>query len=860
MVKPVIVVGSGFAGLSCAFHLAEAGIPVIILEKKEKLGGYFPQLKKQFPTNSCGVCFMHPDYPAYCPYIEAERHENITVYTNVSIQNIENYQEGVNIKFSADGILNEIDGQALVIATGYEPFDISMKPDLGGGLYENVYPALNFEDHIYDLIAENKSLPQRKIAYIQCVGSRDLKIKRPYCSSFCCMYAIKQALLIKDFDPDVDISIFYMDIRSFGKDYERYYLSAREKGIKFIRSAVASVKKRPSTGKLEVLYTKDGSATEETFDAVVLSQGAVIEKSILDLMKKLDVEIDFYKPKLFEDREIKRNIFVTGTLYDPMDIPDSAIDGIATASKIISRNMITPKILAPVKVKTQKVAKIGIFLLGCDNRLDDIVRTRFSEALKVKDLDEIQYAVRENKFDGAVIITDDIRKTSGFLENKNYCGLHIDSVVLVPSFNNALLEEISASIQKLRQVKRNNHVPKALNSKVCIIGGGLAGLVSAKFLGEMGINVVIVEKEDRLGGRLLEIPSRLDLVKNYIKYVEDNKNIEILLNSKVKDVEGRLGEYILQIESKEDVRKLKVDALLVTTGGIPRKNVVVQEDGKRVFTIFDFENRFDEISKSKRVVFKQCAGSRTEDNPVCYKVCCKKAVMSAIALKNKNPEIEIFILHKDIRTYGFSENLYRQARAMGIQFIRYSQEPEIMRESEKLKVKVLEDGTNSEFIFEPEYVLLSSGMNPNTEEVAEVLGIGTTDGFINPYNQKTGLLDIKNGIYSAGLCLAPNYTEDVIKQAEAVAVRIAIKLAGRQLYVKFNTAFVNPKYCCGCELCVKACPVSARYMDYEEKIARVDEALCEGCGNCAMVCANKASQHKVFEHKGMLKTIDLMVG
>jgi heterodisulfide reductase subunit A len=296
------------------------------------------------------------------------------------------------------------------------------------------------------------------------------------------------------------------------------------------------------------------------------------------------------------------------------------------------------------------------------------------------------------------------------------------------------------------------------------------------------------------------------------------------------------------------------------SGGVLRKNLVSYEDNKKVFTNFDFENRLNALLNAKKVVFKQCVGSRTKENPVCYRVCCKKAVMNAIELKNKNPEVDIFILHKDIRTYGFSENLYRQARALGIQFIRYKDEPDIINEEKNLKVRVIEQGTNSEFIIEPDYLLLSTGIDPNTNEIAKILELDVIDGFISPYNKKTGLLEIKSGVYTAGLCLAPNYTEDVIKQAESAALRIALKLAGRQLFVRFNTAFVNPKYCCGCELCVKACPVSARYMDYDDKIARVDEALCEGCGTCAMVCANKASQHRVFEHKGMLKTIDFMVG
>lgn len=600
MVKPVVVVGSGFSGLSCAFHIAEAGIPVLILEKKDKIGGYFPQLKRQFPTNTCGVCFMHPSYPAYCPYLEAERHSNITTFTNVSIENIINKDEWVEVKYISSGVLHIVEAQAIVIATGYEPFDISLKPELGGGIYDNVFAALNFEEYLYENMAENKSLPYRKIAYIQCVGSRDLKIKQPYCSSFCCMYAIKQALLIKEFDPEVEISIFYMDLRAFGKEYERYYMSAKEKGINFIRSAVASVKKRPSTGKLEVLYTKDGSAVEENFDAVILSQGAVIEKNVVELLKKLDIKVDFYEPAPFKDREIQKNIYITGTLFDPMDIPDSVIDGVAVAAKVISKNMITPKDPHIFKVKKQKVGKIGIFLFNCDENIDESIRASFPDAIKVRDEDELSFAISQNKIEGAIVISDDIRIIEAKLKDKNYCGLHLNSVILIPSHNNALVEEVNASLLRLKQVKRNSYIPKSLNGKVCIIGGGLAGLVAANFLAKMGFSVIIVEKEERLGGRLLDIPSRFELINKYIKDVEGHQNIEVSLNTNVKNVSGRLGEFFLQLDSNDETRKIKADAILITTGGIPRKNILSYEDGKRVFTTFDFEKRCDEISKSKK--------------------------------------------------------------------------------------------------------------------------------------------------------------------------------------------------------------------------------------------------------------------
>lgn len=859
MIKPVVVVGSGFSGLATAFHIAEAGIQVIILERKESLGGYFPELKRQFPTNSCGVCFMHPEYPAYCPYIEAERHENIKSYTSVKIDNIK-YNDGeISISFKAAKDDLTIEASALIFATGYEPFDVSKKPELGGGIYNNVFPALQFENMLYDFMAEGKPLPYQKIAYVQCVGSRDLKIGKPYCSSFCCMYALKQALLLKEYSSETDITIYYMDMRAFGKDYERYLRKAISMGINLVRSAVATVRKRPATGKLELLYTENGIAKEDTFDSVILSQGASINSELLSMLDMLNIKLDLSAPKPFQDRKIAKNVFVTGTLFEPMDIPDSVIDGIATASQVILEHAITPKSFNLAKVKYQKPQKISVISYNLSEEDDAKLRSFYPEAVKIKDSDEMAKVVEDLSLDGCVVVTDDIRKTESIFKWHDNFGIHINSIFFVSSKSVGICEEISSLLARIKQVKRSNYKHKALNDRVCIIGGGVAGLVSADMLTKFGLKVVVVEKSGNLGGRLLTIPSRKDLINEYIAKAINNQNIEILKGFTIKEVNGRMGDFSIVVESATERMFIKAGAIIIATGANHRSGVLKEEDDKKIFSFHNYENRLKDLLSAKNVVFLQCAGSRTDENPVCYRVCCTKAVEHAIEIKEKNPDVNVWILHKDIRTYGYNENLYRQARKVGVLFVRIEKDPDITKNGTNVHIKAVEEGTKLIFEIDADYLLLSTGVDAQTKEVAEIIDIDTQDGFLQPYNKKTGILDLKNGIYGAGLCMAPMYTPDVIKQAQAVSARIALKLLKKELVTRFNTAFVNPKYCCGCELCIKACPVSARYLDEEEKIARVDEALCEGCGTCAMVCTNKASQHKVFEHKGMLRTIDIFM-
>ncbi|GAB4432427.1 MAG: hypothetical protein OHK0040_02400 [bacterium] len=857
MSNPIVIIGSGFSGLSAAFHCAEAGHKVVVIERKEELGGYFRELKRQFPTNSCGVCFMHPSYPSYCPHIEGERHPNIETMTSTGVVEVKRSVDEIRLKLKTAEGVREVLASSLVFATGFEIFDIAKKPEYGGGVYKNVISALDMERNIYEYAANREVPPFEKIAYVQCAGSRDLKLGRPYCSSFCCMFAIKQALLLKELNEKIDITIFYMDIRAFGKDYERYYLDAKEKGIKFVRSAVATVRKRPATGKLELLYTKEGNAAEELFDTVVLSQGTGYDSNTLKLLNGLEISPDFYSEKPFSNREVVGNVYITGTAFEPMDIPDAVIDGAYIASKIVEKSGIENIETEKAMVKLSKVKKVGFISYKLPEEYTAVLREHFPQVISLNESEKIRFYVEEEKIDSIIVVTDDIRKFEMTAKESNYFGLHINSVFIVPANKADTVKEIESAYYRIKNVKKQPYQVKLLNQRVLVIGGGLAGLTATRRLNRLGFDVILVEKELSLGGRALKLNDRKEAVQKLIEDIEKEGKTLILKGFEIKDLTGRFGDFSCLLESAEEKREVKVGALLFATGGTERRNIFTFEDNKTVITAFDFEEYLERILSYERVVMLQCAGSRNKENPICYRACCYKAVKNALKLKKEKPEIEVYILHRDIRTYGFSENLYREARRCGVKFVRFEEEPDIKKQGDKVNILVKEEGTSLTFSIDADCLILSTGINPNTDNIS--VNLPKELGFLTPYNKKSGVLDIGKGIFAAGLCLAPNYSEDVIKQAEAVALRIALKLSKRQLVTRFETAFVNERYCCGCELCVTACPVSARHIDKERKIALVDETLCEGCGTCAMVCANKASQHKLFEHKSMLRTIDVML-
>lgn len=855
MNKPVVIIGSGFSGSSTAFHLASLGIKTLVLERNDSLGGYFPTLEMQFPTNSCGVCFMNPDYPSFCPYIELQRDENIECVTGANIIQIKQMDSDYKVIYeNKDGVF-EISAQAVVLSTGYDTFDVKDKPELGGGIYNEVLPALEMEKLIYRLRAGER-VDYKKIAYIQCVGSRDLRINKPYCSSFCCMFAIKQAMLLKELSPEFDITIFYMDIRAFGKDYERYYRKAKEMGIRFVRSAVANVKKRPSTGKMEVLYTKDGSAIEESFDLVVLSQGADFKNTAEKIIKNLGVSFDYHRETFLSNREVLPNFFVTGSVFEPMDIPDSVLDGAYIASLLSERFEFDIKSGTPKKVKFQKAKNVAIACLNIEDEIYSSLKENFEKIANLKSFDELAFFVNENNIDGLCLICDDVRIYEAKLREKENFGIHTDSLYLISSKSTNLIDEINSAVFRIKSVNRQNYHFREINKKVAVIGGGVAGMVSAIRFSRIGLPVVLIEKDNELGGRLKNLPSKKELIDELINTITKEAKIELLKGFSPVSLDGRFGDFRLTIESETEKRKIDCGTIVIAVGGESREKLFSFEDGNRVITQHSFENRINDICNSKTVVMLQCAGSRTDENPVCYRVCCIKSVENAIKIKETNPETDVFILHKDIRTYGYKENLYRKARYLGVNFIRFENNPDITVSENSIKVNLIEEGTGKSFNLNADYIILSTGINPKTDDISKILNLETQDGFIIPYNKKSAITDIKPGVYAVGLCVNPLYTDDIIKQASATALRTAIKIFKKQSLKKFNSAFVNYKYCCGCELCVKACPVSARYISKEEKIAVVDEMLCEGCGTCAMVCTNKASQHKLYEHKSMLKTID----
>jgi heterodisulfide reductase subunit A len=988
----VLVVGAGISGMQSALLLAEMGRKVFLVEKEPAIGGYFPLLDKTFPTNSCGVCFMSPKPPAFCPIYECRLHERIELLPSCEVKEIEGQggdfrvallrkprfvdssrctlceacikvcpveverefggglekRKAIYLPFAqaiphgmvidpkscircgecvsvcAPGAIDldmkeeqeVIEAGAIILGFGFEPFLAQRKGEYGFGRYQNVMTSIQFE-RLLSTSSPTQGLPIRmgdgkrmeRIAFIQCVGSRDPSCGQDHCSTICCMYATKQAMIAKERSPELGITFFYMDIRPMGKDYERYYERARTQyGIEYKRSAVSSIKELQQSKDLLITYVKeDGSFEEARFDAVVLSVGFTPPGSIKDLAAKMGVMLNrqgFCLTSEFQPAETSvRGIFVGGAFRGPRDIPETVVEGSSAAAMAHSFLSSVPPVPVrrayPLEGATGKaLPRIGVFICRCGDTLDgslsiadlvekarglrDVVHVEEVRlACLPEDLEGIKKTMGEHDLNRLVIAGCSHRELRGPVEEmlqgigfnpylvayaniREQCAfVHRDDPKRATEKALALIRMEVERARRMEPVRRGK---EKVERNVLVVGGGAAGMTSALRLVEQGYEVFLVERDKELGGNLRQTFYTLKgsdpqlFLHGLVERVTRSPSIHLLLSAEVAGFERKNGSYRTTIRSGGEEKQIRHGALILATGGkeIVPKEYLYGED-PRVMTQRQLEKAIhqnDEALKEVRsVVMIQCVGSRDEDHPYCSRICCGHAVKNALRLKERAPETEIYVLYRDVRTYGFYETSYQEARRRGVLFIRYDLEnrPEVKRGEKGLEVSLFDPALRDRVTLGADRVVLSTGIEPNDHrELARIFDVELNpDGFFQEANPKSAPLDsVDRGKFFCGLCHSPNAIEDVVSQGNAAAARAGALLAREELEEKANLAYVIKRLCCGCGLCVTVCPYGARVLDEEEGKAEVIGTLCQGCGSCVVACRNGASQQRNLE-KGL---------
>jgi heterodisulfide reductase subunit A len=737
-----------------------------------------------------------------------------------------------------------------------------------------------------------------KVAFLQCVGSRDSQMGNEYCSSVCCMFAMKEAIIAQEHSEGLKSSIFFMDLRAFGKEFDDYYKRAEEEHtINFIRCRVAEIREVPETSNLIIKYVIDGELKEEEFNMVVLSTGFQPPENVKELAGRIGIDLNKYnfcETGAFSPMESSvPGIFVSGVFNAPKDIPDTvaqASGAAAKASSIISEErgkMIEPLEYPPEKDVTGEEAKIGVFVCHCGINIGGVVdvpevveyaktlpNVAYSEHNLYTCSEDTQKGIKEKIEEhglNRVIVASCTPRTHEplFRSTTREGGLNPYlfemanirdqcSWVHMHDADNATVKAkdlVRMAVAKSRLLEQLYPLTLNVSQAALIIGGGLSGMTAALEMAKQGYDTHLIEREAELGGNLRHIHYVLSdkgedpqqVLKETIDKVMKSDKITVHLGTTLKTIEGFMGNFksVLSDETEFDH-----GVVIVATGGQeykPTEYLYAQND--HVLTQMELEERLaaDDISP-KSVVMIQCVGSRTDERPYCSRVCCADAVKNALKIKEKDPDADIIVLYKDIRTYGFREDYYREAAEMGVRFIRYDDghKPDVVEEDGSLAVKILDQVLGEEITLKPEFVVLSAATlpQPDNEELAKMLKVPLSkDKFFLEAHMKLRPVDFAtDGVLLCGLAHSPKFIDESISQACGTVSRACTVLSHEVMELEPTISEVIDANCDGCAYCIDPCPFNAlTLIEYArsgqtKKTVERNEAACKGCGVCMATC------------------------
>jgi len=791
---------------------------------------------------------------------------------------------------------------SIILAPGFEEFDPSLKGEYGYGRYPNVVSSIEFERVLSAsgpyggmVLRPSDGEVPRKIAFIQCVGSRDAQLGNNYCSSACCMYGIKEAVIAKEHTSGVQCTIFFMDVRAYGKEFDAYYSRAEEEyGVRFVRSRVSRVEEVPGSGNLIVRHVVEEEPKDEEFDLVVLSVGMRPPQRAEELAKTLDIKLNKYSfcsTETFSPIETSRpGIYVCGAFAAPKDIPESVAQASGAAAKAASviaseRGKLTAVKEYPPEVEvSREEPRIGVFVCHCGINIGGVVNV--PEVVEyVKTLPNVAYAehnlytcsqdtqkrIREKIKDlnlNRVIVASCTPRTHEplFRETVREAGLNIylfEMANIRDQCSWVHMHEHEEATEKAKDLVRSivakarllKPLPKPtinVTPAGLVIGGGLSGITAALELAKQGFDVHLVEREKELGGHLrtiyylLESEDPQEKLRSIIKEVMENKKIHVHLNAEIVNVEGYVGNFKTTLNHNGEKREIEHGVVIVATGAKEYKPTeYFYGVDERVITQHELEERLANGKLgAKTVAMIQCVGSRNEQRPNCSRICCAQAVKNALKIKELSPETDVYVLYKDIRTYAFKEDHYREAASKGVLFIRYDDEnkPRVTQENGEPQVLFWEPVVKTWIPVEPDLLVLSAATiaNPDNERIAKMLKVPLTkDGFFLEAHMKLRPVDFATeGVFLCGLAHSPKFIEESIAQACAAAARAVTILSKKALEVEGAIANVDEDLCSGCRICESVCEYGAIEMKEKEgKLrAHVLEALCKGCGVCGSSC------------------------
>jgi heterodisulfide reductase subunit A2 len=805
----------------------------------------------------------------------------------------------------------EVEVGSVILSPGYSLYRPELSPELGYGRYANVVTSMEFERMLSASGPWGGHLSRRssdhgepkKIAFLQCVGSREKE--HDYCSSVCCMYATKEAMLAMEHIPEVEIKIFQMDMRAFGKGFDAYFERGKEKGIQYIPCRISGLEEDPETEDILIQYEssdKGHSVKEERVDLAILSIGMDALPDAQRLGQASGIQLDphqFCFTQDFQPIETSRpGVFACGAFTEPKDIPDSVIQASGAAAKALAvigegrGTLVRKKEYPPEKeVSPGEEPRIGAFICSCGTNIAGTVDVKgvveFAKSLpgvvhaentiytcSADSLKLIQERVRELNLNRVVVASctprtheplfrDTIREVGlnpylfEMANIRDQCSwVHMSQKGEATEKAKNLVRMAIACSKNLEPL---HQVPRSLVHSCLVVGGGLGGMVSALSMAEQGYQVFLIEREKELGGRLRQIyysgngGDPQSYLKELTKRIESHSRIEVLKGYQVVEHEGAVGNFKTKVANGSAQRVLDHGTTIIATGGKEyRGEAYLLGEDSRVITQEMFENRISlsdpSLSQAKSIVMVQCVGPWDEDPAktfYCSRICCTVAVKNAIRIKELHPDVSVTILYKDMRTYGFKETFYTQAREKGVLFVRFDdkKKPSVMLSNGQLSVQIEDPMLHIPLALHPDLLVLSEAVVPNegSKELANLFKFPLTlDGFFLEAHVKLRPVDFAtDGLYLCGMAHYPKSINETISQAEAASARASTILSQEALQVGGVVAVVEGERCAACLTCVRVCPYEVPVINVKGE-AEIDLAKCKGCGSCAAECPARA--------------------
>jgi len=872
------------------------------------------KLPNEFDAGSSERKAIYRAYPQSVPSTYVIDKDNCTYFKTGKCKACEKFCEAEAVDFDQEEEEVRLNVASVIVASGADVFDPSIIHEYGYGVIPNVITSLEFERLLSasgptqgKVVRPSDGKEPNNIAFIQCVGSRSVVYGGEYCSSVCCMYALKEAMDTKDHNASVDIHIFSIDLRAFGKQFEEYVARAEDEyGIRIERgSRISALEQAPKGDKVVVRRVKGDRIEDKEFDLVVLSVGLRPPDSAEGLGEILGVELNdygFYETSPFESfQTTKPGVYVAGTIAEPKDIPDTVCQSSAASliTPIFEEVEIPDDHVSLESLAEQEDSRIGVFICHCGINIGGIVdvpsvveyvktlpNVVFAEdnlyTCSVTTQEKIKESIEEHDLNRVVVASCSPRSYEKlFQETIREAGLNpylfeMANIREQCSWVHSKEPEratakakglVAAAIAKARMLEPLQRISIPVNKTALVIGGGLSGMTAALSLAEHGIETHLIEKTNELGGNLRRITHTLrgmdpqQELKDIIDRVQNNKNITLHMESEVESVDGFVGNFHTTLTNGKEIDH---GVVILATGAVEYEpKEYLYGENNNVMTQLELEEKMlHEDFNPKSIVIIQCVGSRVPEYHNCSRICCSTSIKNALWVKKRNPETPVYILFKDIRTYGFRERFlfkdirtygfrerfYREASEKGVIFLRYDDEnpPEVSEENGKLRVVVKDCLLMDDVLLEPEYVVLSSGIrpNPDNETLSEVLKVPLgTDGFFLEAHMKLRPLEFAvDGIFLCGFSHSAKPSEESIAQSRGVAAKALGLLSNDRMDVEPLVAQVNESRCRWCGKCADVCVFGAIEVVHSEGIraARINDALCKGCGACVVACPTGA--------------------